>query len=118
MASLSTPVESQEVFKRRIGMRLPNMLTYRPTTVEKRRIGMRLPNIIYLRSEPEKKNWDVAELEEEDVGEVISNGRSQSRSTERLQHETQHQYVVYKDADRKEVAQDVLLLFVPNLSTH
>ncbi|RCN52780.1 hypothetical protein ANCCAN_01157 [Ancylostoma caninum] len=58
IAALSTPGESHEVFKRRIGMRLPNMLTYRPTAVEKRRIGMRLPNIIYLRSEPEKKNWE------------------------------------------------------------
>ncbi|KAL6726512.1 hypothetical protein Aduo_008479 [Ancylostoma duodenale] len=99
IASLSTPGESQEVIKRRIGMRLPNMLSYRPSIVEKRRIGMRLPNIIYLRSEPEKKNWEVDELEEEEVVEAVnSNGRSQSRSTER----SQQQYVVYNDADRKE----------------
>ncbi|ETN76559.1 hypothetical protein RB195_011173 [Necator americanus] len=57
----SLPIFSQteDVYKRRIGMRLPNMLHYKPTAMEKRRIGMRLPNIIYLRSEPEKKdNWE------------------------------------------------------------
>ncbi|KHJ75421.1 hypothetical protein OESDEN_24963 [Oesophagostomum dentatum] len=60
IASLSISSQSQDVEKRRIGMRLPNMLHYRqPTKVDKRRIGMRLPNIIYLRSEPEKKNiWE------------------------------------------------------------
>ncbi|CAI4225497.1 unnamed protein product [Auanema sp. JU1783] len=47
--------------KRRIGMRLPNLLSLQ--SPQKRRIGMRLPNIIYLRGEhsAEKKfsrNWN------------------------------------------------------------
>nr|CDJ80728.1 CRE-NLP-19 protein [Haemonchus contortus] len=47
-----------ELYKRRIGMRLPNMVHLKPL-VRKRRIGMRLPNIIYMRSEPAKKNiWE------------------------------------------------------------
>ncbi|VDN29089.1 unnamed protein product [Cylicostephanus goldi] len=49
LASLTVTSQTQLVYKRRIGMRLPNMLHYRPGTIEKRRIGMRLPNIIYLR---------------------------------------------------------------------
>ncbi|VDM83408.1 unnamed protein product [Strongylus vulgaris] len=59
IASLCATSQSQIIDKRRIGMRLPNMLHYKPTSIEKRRIGMRLPNIIYLRSEPEKKeHWE------------------------------------------------------------
>ncbi|VDL84728.1 unnamed protein product [Nippostrongylus brasiliensis] len=43
-------------------MRLPNLLQFKQL-VEKRRIGMRLPNIIYLRSEPDKKAiWERSEV--------------------------------------------------------
>uniref|UniRef100_A0A1I7X9B0 Uncharacterized protein n=1 Tax=Heterorhabditis bacteriophora TaxID=37862 RepID=A0A1I7X9B0_HETBA len=45
-------IPSQDIEKRRIGMRLPNILHFKsPSIIEKRRIGMRLPNIIYLRNE-------------------------------------------------------------------
>ncbi|WKY01386.1 hypothetical protein Q1695_015408 [Nippostrongylus brasiliensis] len=50
----SASSQTQDINKRRIGMRLPNLLQFKQL-VEKRRIGMRLPNIIYLRSEPDKK---------------------------------------------------------------
>ncbi|CAJ0583212.1 unnamed protein product, partial [Mesorhabditis spiculigera] len=45
--------------KRRIGLRLPNILHIKPLPhheMEKRRIGLRLPNIIYLRPDQEKKS--------------------------------------------------------------
>ncbi|KJH50254.1 hypothetical protein DICVIV_03618 [Dictyocaulus viviparus] len=62
IATMPMTTLTQEVIKRRIGMRLPNMLHIK-STIEKRRIGMRLPNIIYLRSEPEKKNiWESISL--------------------------------------------------------
>ncbi|VDO74170.1 unnamed protein product [Heligmosomoides polygyrus] len=57
-----TASQSHEIERRRIGMRLPNLVQFKPVS-QKRRIGMRLPNIIYLRSEPEKKNtWEYASL--------------------------------------------------------
>ncbi|TKR58328.1 hypothetical protein L596_029786 [Steinernema carpocapsae] len=44
--------------KRRIGLRLPNILhlSEPQQVMEKRRIGLRMPNIIYLRGPDEKKS--------------------------------------------------------------
>ncbi|XGW13576.1 hypothetical protein V3C99_000137 [Haemonchus contortus] len=68
-----------ELYKRRIGMRLPNMVHLKPL-VRKRRIGMRLPNIIYMRSEPAKKNiWELPALPDKHDKNVISDTSTRDR---------------------------------------
>lgn len=61
-------------------MRLPNLVQFKPVS-QKRRIGMRLPNIIYLRSEPEKKNtWERAAVPAAEVSSVAEvDGTSRNR---------------------------------------